>query len=212
MELHLLIGSRERKRLELSHIARVWAMQRLKEYVGEEVIWAVDRWGKPFLFSHPTCHFNLAHSAEVVLLAIDSQPVGVDIEKSKPRDYEALAERFFHPEEKAWVIGEENRFYHIWTAKEAYLKAKGMGIRMRLSSFSVVKDKKLCSPEEGWYLLPLFLGERLAGYWACLCARHKLLTSFVLWEEKKEDQGTWFLSERIDTHVFLAYDEEGERR
>ena len=36
--------------------------------------------GKPVIKGHPEIHFNFSHSGKVALCAIDSQPVGADVE------------------------------------------------------------------------------------------------------------------------------------
>ncbi|MFN3660432.1 MAG: 4'-phosphopantetheinyl transferase family protein [Brevinematales bacterium] len=199
MEVHILVLKYSRKRTEISSLARRWAMERLREKVGEEITWGVDEWGKPFCLSHPGCHFNIAHSGELVLFACDERPVGLDVERIVSRDFLALAGRFYHPHERLWVGTDESRFYEVWTAKEAYLKAKGIGIRVRLSSFSVIKDGKIASPESDWFLVPFFLGERFLTYRACLCAQKKEISSVVMWEEKEKKQ--WVASKVSERDV-----------
>lgn len=88
--------------------------------------------------------FNLSHSADLALLAVAvGRDVGVDVERVDPRvEIEALARRFFAPEERAALArlpGEERarEFFRIWTLKEAYLKALGVGLRRALDSFAV---------------------------------------------------------------------------
>jgi len=59
------------------------------------------------------------------------------------RDVVPLAERFFTKEEACYVAGSKDRsaaFYYIWTRKEAFLKAAGIGLRVKLSAFSVLED------------------------------------------------------------------------
>jgi 4'-phosphopantetheinyl transferase len=94
--------------------------------------------------------FNLSHSREVVCCAITrAGSVGVDVECRRPiRDRAALAERFFTAEEAAAIAAsrhdgeaaEEARFYAIWTLKEAYVKARGLGISMGLDQFAFRLD------------------------------------------------------------------------
>jgi len=92
----------------------------------------------------PALQFNLAHSGSMVLYALTrGRDLGVDIEKVRP-DFggEALAGRFFAPGEVAALraLPESDRtlaFFHGWTRKEAYIKAKGKGLAIPLDEFEV---------------------------------------------------------------------------
>jgi 4'-phosphopantetheinyl transferase len=108
----------------------------------------VNAHGKPGLDPasgvDPTLRFNLAHSGSMVLYALTrGRDLGVDIEKVRP-DFggEALAGRFFAPGEVAALraLPESDRtlaFFHGWTRKEAYIKAKGKGLAIPLDEFEV---------------------------------------------------------------------------
>ena len=100
-----------------------------------------NMFGKPYV-SGTSIHFNLSHSEELAVLAVSGQfEVGIDIEHLKPEvDTLGIAERFFHPGEYQQLLEarpEERKllFYYCWTAKEAFLKAKGVGIANHLQSF-----------------------------------------------------------------------------
>jgi 4'-phosphopantetheinyl transferase len=88
--------------------------------------------------------FNLAHSGPWVVYAVTlGREIGVDIERIRP-DFGgfAIAERFFAPGEVATLRGltEASRslaFFHGWTRKEAYIKAKGKGLALPLDEFEV---------------------------------------------------------------------------
>ena len=96
------------------------------------------------------CHFNLSHSGPYVVLAVGERPVGVDVECFRERrNAEALAKRYFTPEEMAYADGNREHFFRVWTAKEARLKWDGTGLRMPLNSFSVLGD-----PMAKTWLLP----------------------------------------------------------
>jgi 4'-phosphopantetheinyl transferase len=106
---------------------------------------AVSPFGKPGLPSTcPEIHFNLSHTCGKAVLAVSRiAPVGVDVE---PLDREVklaeLSARYFSREEQAELQGlpvaeMRRRFFAIWTCKEAYLKAIGLGLRIPLDSFSV---------------------------------------------------------------------------
>lgn len=84
---------------------------------------------------HP--YFSLSHAGDYVAVAIDSCPIGIDIERNRP--YRAsLAKRYFSKEEQELPLS----FTQIWTLKESFLKVTGMGLQLGLDSFSVCLDPK----------------------------------------------------------------------
>jgi 4'-phosphopantetheinyl transferase len=88
--------------------------------------------------------FNVAHSGDLVLLGFSrGRALGVDVEKFRP-DFATtdVAERFFAPDEATVLaaLPQPERvagFFSCWTRKEAYIKARGMGLSLPLHSFSV---------------------------------------------------------------------------
>ncbi|MGH7311905.1 MAG: 4'-phosphopantetheinyl transferase family protein, partial [Candidatus Rokuibacteriota bacterium] len=82
--------------------------------------------------------FNVAHSEDLALYAVAWQrEVGIDVERIRPElDWAALAARFFSPPERAALAGAGAEaaalFTRLWVAKEAYLKATGLGLAGRL--------------------------------------------------------------------------------
>ena len=59
--------------------------------------------GKPYFKDVEGFHFNLSHSENYVLLGIDDNPCGVDIQKKKVLR-SGFAKRFFHPRELEYGI------------------------------------------------------------------------------------------------------------
>jgi len=88
--------------------------------------------------------FNLSHSNGLALYVFArQQEVGIDLEKIQP-DFAAtdVAERFFSVREQKELraLPAELRaegFFHCWTRKEAYLKARGDGLQTPLAGFDV---------------------------------------------------------------------------
>lgn len=103
--------------------------------------------GKPHLAS-PTSRvqFNLSHSGDVVVVAIARSEVGVDIEAIRPIERaERLARRFFSRAETDAVLAatgaaRDYAFLRIWTQKEAWLKATGLGVGMPLCEVETQPD------------------------------------------------------------------------
>ena len=102
-----------------------------------------DAAGKPFLVGRSELEFNIAHTPGLVACALSLEgPIGVDVELvDHARDTEEIAERYFAEPEivalKACAPGLERqtRFTELWTLKEAYLKALGVGLRKPLNEF-----------------------------------------------------------------------------
>ena len=87
--------------------------------------------------------FNIAHSAGVVVCAVsDTGPVGVDVEhRERPPVDARMVRRYCAPAEVADIEREgpaawQDRFLKYWTLKEAYLKARGLGIAVHLADLS----------------------------------------------------------------------------
>ena len=98
----------------------------------------------------PICEgkcFNLSHSHGVIVLVIDTVPVGIDIELT--RQVEDDLKKFVTNEGEALYVHDETSFYEIWTNKEATVKADGVGIKERpdklpglpINGTRVYKDK-----------------------------------------------------------------------
>lgn len=100
-----------------------------------------NNFGKPMLKNFNNIHFNLSHSGDWVVCAINySYPIGVDVEIIKDNNLQ-IAETFFTNEEYNYILNqppeEINRFfYKIWTLKESYVKAEGKGLIIPLQTFS----------------------------------------------------------------------------
>ncbi len=91
--------------------------------------------------------FNLSHTDGLVACAITKgADVGVDVEAlSRPTPGLDIAERFFSPEEydllrQAPAAQQHELFFAIWTLKEAYIKARGMGLSLPLDQFAFDLD------------------------------------------------------------------------
>lgn len=108
----------------------------------KKIIFNKNEYGKPYLKDYINFNFNISHSGEFVVCAIDDKPIGIDIEQIKHMEYEDIAESFFSVSEfeyiaKADLRSRAKRFYEIWTLKESYIKCCGQGLSMPLKSFSI---------------------------------------------------------------------------
>lgn len=105
--------------------------------------------GKPFVAApEVSISFNLSNTTGMVacIVAADRE-VGIDVEEIERavRGME-VADRFFSPSEvralRALPEAEQPaRFITYWTLKEAYIKARGMGLAIPLDQFSFLIDE-----------------------------------------------------------------------
>lgn len=118
--------------------------------------------GKPFIENTP--QFNLSHSGDYVVCAVDENPIGVDIEKIS-RMKEAVFARIASPLEKqkaaAIQDGELLEYYcSVWTKKESLLKLTGEGIRKELSTVCTESEGRYHTEKIGGYILSVCLAEK----------------------------------------------------
>ncbi|WP_228768385.1 4'-phosphopantetheinyl transferase family protein [Shewanella sp. TC10] len=131
----------------LSHFASVEPDEWQFEY-GEK--------GKPKLtaaqFAQTGLHFNLSHSGDWLLIGVVNTngaaqqqteiELGVDIERRRETTniHSILNHYFSKPEEAALLALPEKqqreRFFDLWSLKESYIKAKGLGLALSLKSFA----------------------------------------------------------------------------
>jgi 4'-phosphopantetheinyl transferase len=90
--------------------------------------------GKPELCHPQAIRFNLTHSGGRLAIAVSHHAVGVDLEQmERTGDLEAVSARFYAPAETAALerlapTARRALFFRWWTAKEATLKAWGIGL------------------------------------------------------------------------------------
>jgi len=132
-----------------------------------------NEYGKPAL-PEGRLRFNVSHSAGLALIAVSAhRELGVDIERMNRRvAEERIAERFFSPNEAAKlralpVEEQTHAFFRCWTRKEAYIKARGMGLALPLHSFDVTlgpdEPAAILRGGEGWEIESLDPAEGFAG-------------------------------------------------
>ena len=214
-----LLSAKERNRAQRFHRKRDAAfflarrgVQRLilARYVGiapSDLRFARGKHGKPELVTQRNealvC-FNASHSDGVALYAVACErEVGVDVERChRKSETEQIASRYFTSREsqKLLAIPTEYRneaFYACWTRKEAYMKAKGLGLRLGLDQFEVGfapgEPAALLSSSEGpeeierWSMKELYPSD---GYLGAVCA------AGADWTLKLWDVSPWLASFR----------------
>lgn len=109
----------------------------------ERLEFSYNNHGKPKVINSSRLQFNLSHSGDLALLAVGKNfPMGVDIEKYSARPYEGIAKSAFSDLEfnEFLKIPSALRpavFFHIWSQKEAFIKACGLGLSYPTQEFNV---------------------------------------------------------------------------
>lgn len=149
-----------------------------------EISYNTNAYGKPSLPSQPLS-FNLSTSQNRVAFVFTlEKDIGVDIEQVRPLpDLSQLVELCFSLEEQSGLSAlasnmQLESFFHIWTQKEAFIKAVGEGLNRPLKDFSVSvnpnKPGRLLSFKDNgdetsqWKMFTASLEE---GWRAAVCVR-----------------------------------------
>lgn len=128
----------------------------------EELIISKGTQGKPYIEGYPEFYFNISHAGDKVAIAYGDSPVGIDVEHIRCRENDLkVAKRCFTEEEYRFITedayelnmerishSKEERFFMVWTMKEAYLKYKGTGISVPMKSFVVRPYQGIIQGEE----------------------------------------------------------------
>lgn len=145
-------------------VARGALRMLLGRYLGrppESLRFEANDYGKPSLRGAEALRFNLSHSHGIALYAFTlGRELGVDVEYVR-EDFDGLqiAGRYFSPREvealTALPDGVRRRaFFECWSRKEAYIKARGLGLSMPLDSFDVSlapdEPAALLRADEAW--------------------------------------------------------------
>lgn len=128
-----------------SAVGKILIRKLLAQYMNiseETVVISKGRYGKPYIDNEVSIQFNISHSGKMVLAAVSREIiVGIDIEKiSQLPEYISLAEHYFTVNEWKNIAAADSieLFYDYWTAKEAYVKAVGMGLSKDFRSFWII--------------------------------------------------------------------------
>ncbi len=129
---------------------RRWARQSLAQAAGgpwQEYVLSAPDGVAPEVLHAPAAgpsrelHFSLSHSGHWLACAVASHPVGVDIEDmARQRDTDALGDWIYGADERAIVLAmpvqpRRERFFALWTLKEAWFKQAPVPAAMHTVQF-----------------------------------------------------------------------------
>lgn len=105
----------------------------------KEIYFTVNEYGKPYCEFLENFHFNISHSGDWIVCAIDKNPIGIDIEKISTIDLDISKNFFSDKEHKDLLLSKDpfDYFFTLWSLKESYIKFIGKGLSHPLNSFSM---------------------------------------------------------------------------
>ncbi len=138
--------SHERRREE--YLAGVVAAKKLAQRSSSHSLGKIEirktELGKPLFFPPPEDpnlkHLSITHTQGIAIASTDAVPLGIDLEKIEARK-KAFYRYMFSEKERAWIKENEQRATLLWTAKEAFLKAVGMGLRIHPRQIEILPSQ-----------------------------------------------------------------------
>lgn len=170
------------EQVKIEHLSG-WALLRLglfrrglcaPEATVDDIIGKAQRGpkGKPF-FPEPGCQFSISHSRGLVGCALESVPVGLDIERVR-KFAPGVMEKICTPEEALMVSGEDrdSRLTQLWTCKESHMKLTGLGFSQGLqeTAFRALGAEPRLAGNDGAYFHSTSLEHDGAAFWLTLCS------------------------------------------
>lgn len=154
----------DRKRHAVGLALRRAGLSKLLGVSHQDIVFGVEAHGKPILKNlsdlrqqrekkqkvlSTSSYFNVSHGGDWVVAVFASSPVGVDIEcTQRSNDILSIAKHYFFAKEYEQLFNDpshaKERFYDLWTLKEAYMKARGEGIALGLDNFAFILDETDC--------------------------------------------------------------------
>lgn len=139
-----------------------------------------NEFGKLYLSSHPDVFFNISHSGTKIVCAVSDVECGVDIEQvGADHKIMELSARFLSTLESNAVMMSEDpdrAFCRLWTLRESYVKMRGRGFDIGLSTLRCDFHRGKASIYEGGVLQEdAFFKEisGIMGYQASVCLKEE---------------------------------------
>lgn len=137
---------RHRKEYMLAHALVRLGLSSYTDVHPSKWVFDKNRHGRPEIAYPPVMprlRFNLSHTDGIVACAfVLDQDIGLDIEDTRRQvEMKEISDRYFSTDEKRClellpIEEKRNRFFDYWTLKEAYIKARGLGLSLPLNLFS----------------------------------------------------------------------------
>jgi 4'-phosphopantetheinyl transferase len=135
----------DRRRYLLTRALVRTTLSRYTSIAPDALLFSTNAYGRPHVANNDDVasrlSFNIAHTRNLIVLAVSfDNAVGVDTENICRPAALAVADQFFSDAEVATIHAlpanmRSARFFEYWTLKEAYIKARGVGLSLPLDRF-----------------------------------------------------------------------------
>ncbi len=169
-------GSKTAHKKELHGLAyrRLYEALRAEyEIDTEHAEYIYNEHGKPYLKDFTDIYFNISHCQGLAVTAVSAFENGVDAEDV--RDYsERVVSRSFSKREKELLVNCEDKntmFFRMWTLKESFVKALGIGISypLKTAEFLLSKDEINAFGCDGYSFVQYIFSD---GYVCSFCIKN----------------------------------------
>jgi 4'-phosphopantetheinyl transferase len=127
-----------------------------------------DENDKPFLKENVGIHFSISHTRGLSACVLSKFCVGLDVEKIRA-DYRPAVAKKVYTNSEIQRIDTPKDFYKLWTLKESYIKAIGLGFRFNPKYIEFDLDD--LKPIDGYHF---FLTELHGCSVACARKEHSM--------------------------------------
>lgn len=164
----------------IGHVLIKYMISQYTLFNMRNIILTEGTFGKP-IYSESNISFNISHSNSIITGAIDNQDIGIDIEYMEEIDYIGISNLIFSESEKNSLISStkpKDYFYHLWTAKESYLKAIGTGLFLEMCNVTL-EESNIKEKNEATLYYCHHLGV-IPKYKLCVCTKKKNINEIVI--------------------------------
>lgn len=149
-------------------------------------------YGKPYIKNHSDIFFNISHCHELAVCAIEKSEVGIDAENIRPW-LPRVAKRVCSERENSILEKAENKneaFFRLWTLKESFVKAIGIGISypMKTCEFLIDENEFTSIGCDGYSFTQIILND-------------KFICSLCLKTEKKQKNNFFRINKTEDNFI-----------
>lgn len=122
----------DRNRKLMTFLSKKVILAKILGVAPSDLNFKTDSFGKSSLPEFRNFHFNISHSEAYIILALGKVPLGIDLEYLKDSfAFRDLLSSTFQSSEIRNILEDKKpveKFFELWTRKEAFVKAVGLGL------------------------------------------------------------------------------------